>query len=383
MKIVIDARWIFPELSGIGLYTRELIRNLAQIDSDNSYHLLFDSQETEERERSEIGFGAAANFSVCRFRHGPFSPLSQMALPQLLWRLRADVFHSPNYMIPFAAFPRRKRGRTACVITIHDLIPLLFPHYTPRALKTRFFPIFKWVMRQAAIRADTVIAPSESTRQDLIEHLYGGQSAEIAVVYQGVSSKYRPPAEKRQAARPVILYVGRFDPYKNVSTLIRAFARLRCEGLDAELRVVGSDDRRYPEARALARELGVDEQMRWDGYIDGEGLLSAYQQASLFVLPSRYEGFGLTVLEAMACGAPVVCGNRSSLPEVVGDAAVSIDPDDVAALAEAIGSVLRNPELAAQLSEAGIQRAAGFTWRRTAEQTLDVYSSLAGGGKNV
>jgi len=382
MKIVIDARWIFPELSGIGLYTRELIRNLAEIDSDNSYHLLFDSQETEEREGHETGFDAAANFSVCHFRHGPFSPLSQLALPQLLWRLRADVFHSPNYMIPFAAFPRRKRGRTACVITIHDLIPLLFPHYTPRALKTRFFPVFKWVMRQAAIRADTVIAPSESTRRDLIDELYGGRAAEVAVVYQGVSSEYRPPAGEGSGERPVILYVGRFDPYKNVSNLISAFARLRREGLDAELRLVGSDDRRYPEARSLAHELGVDERIRWDGYLDGDGLLRAYQQASLFVLPSRYEGFGLTVLEAMACGTPVVCGNRSSLPEVVGDAAVSIDPDDVAALADAIGRVLRDPELAAQLSEAGLERAAGFTWRRTAEQTLEVYSTLAGGGKN-
>lgn len=379
MKIVIDARWIFPELSGIGLYTRELIRNLARVDTDNSYDLLFSDADVEAREKRETGFDQAPNFSVTRVKHGPFSPIGQLLLPPLLRRLRADVFHSPNYMIPFAAFPRRRRGRSACVITVHDLIPLLFPHYTPRALKTRFFPVFKWVMRQAALRADAIIAPSESTRQDLIEQLCSGRPESIAVVHQGVTAEYRPPAGKEGGDRPVILYVGRFDPYKNISNLIRAFARIRAEGLDADLRVVGSDDRRYPEARGLARELGVDEHARWDGYLDGDGLLRAYQQADLFVLPSRYEGFGLTVLEAMACGTPVVCGNRSSLPEVVGDAAVTIDPDDVDAIAAAIGAVLRSPGRAARLRAAGLDRAAGFTWRKTAEKTLDVYRSLANG----
>ncbi len=378
MRVVIDSRWIFRELSGIGLYTRELIRHLPEIDTENEYHLIFDDIEVMEREKAETGFDTAANFSVAFTDSGVFSARSQLALPGMLKRLRADVFHSPNYMIPFRAFPRNQLGGTGCVITVHDLIPLLFPHYTPRAIKTRFFPVFKRVMRETAARADVVIAPSNSTRRDIAEYLYSGKedAGRIEVIYQGVSSDYIP-ASISDGREPVILYVGRHDPYKNVSKLIEAYARLRSRGVLAGLRIVGSDDERYPEARETAHRFNVDEFIQWDGYLDGAGLIDAYQQADVFVLPSRYEGFGLTVLESMACGTPVVCGNRSSLPEVVGDAALTVNPDSVEQIEAAIASLLGDPDLAARMRVVGLKRAMKFTWRRTSEATADVYRAVA------
>ncbi len=386
MRIVLDARWIFEELSGIGLYTRQLISNLVEIDQDNEYVLLFDDGKLLEREERETGAGEASNFSSELVPFSVFSPVSQLRMCGLLRRLKADVFHSPNYMIPFAAFPRRRCGCTACITTVHDLIPLLFPEYTPRALKTRFYPVFKAVMRQSVARADAVIVPSESTRRDVLEHLYPAsrKQADVRVVYQGVSPEYTPSDDVERELR-TILYVGRFDPYKNVGKVIEAYAALKGLGIDARLRIVGSDDRRYPQARELAVSLGVDAEIDWCGYVDGDALLDAYRRAGVFVLPSRYEGFGLPVLEAMACGAPVVCGNRSSLPEVVGDAAITVDPDDVDALAAAVESIITDPDKAARMSSEGLERARIFSWRKTARNTLRVYASFRrvadGGGE--
>lgn len=377
MKIVLDARWIFKELSGIGLYTRELIRNLPAVDQENEYSLLFDDEEVMQRERRETGFGDAPNFESRLVNYGVFSLTSQILLPNLLSKLNADLFHSPNYMVPFVPFPRNRSGRTACVITIHDLIPLLFPHYTPRALKTRLFPVFKRVMREAALRADGVIAPSQSTRDDIAEHLYQqeGAASRVHVVYQGVTDAYAP-AERSQSEVSTILYVGRFDPYKNVPKLIEAYARLRRKDLNLKLRIVGSDDQRYPAARQTARRLGVEDEIQWDGYIDGPGLIDAYQQADVFVLPSRYEGFGLTVLEAMACGTPVVCGNQSSLPEVVGEAALTVDPDSVEQIESAVSSIVQDPATAERLRKQGLERSAKFTWRQTASRTVQLYNQI-------
>jgi glycosyltransferase involved in cell wall biosynthesis len=135
------------------------------------------------------------------------------------------------------------------------------------------------------------------------------------------------------------------------------------------LRVIGANDPRYPEARIRAKQLGLQEAVQWDGYVTGPDLVTAYRRAALFVFPSLYEGFGLPVLEAMACGAPVVCSHCGSLPEVAADAACLIDPENPEALATAMDRVLSNPELAADLSARGLHRAAQFTWARTARQT--------------
>jgi alpha-1,3-rhamnosyl/mannosyltransferase len=183
---------------------------------------------------------------------------------------------------------------------------------------------------------------------------------------------------RREGAARTILYVGRFDPYKNLPGLIRAFARVReISRQPVRLRVVGSPDPRYPEAQAVAQELKLEHSIDWVGYAGGRSLVKEYQQADVFALLSKYEGFGLTVLEAMACGTPVVCSNRSSLPEVAGSAGVLVDPDDIEAAARAIARVLEDPRYAGELREQGLSQAARFRWTRTAVVTLDAYRKAA------
>lgn len=376
MKIVIDARWIFPEISGIGLYTRELVAALAEADRVNEYVLLFDRPELQQRTWAEARLADKPNFRPAVVPWRIFSPAGQLGLPGWLRREDIEVFHSPNYMIPFRAFPRRRPHAIRCVVTIHDLIPLLFPQYTPRALKTRFLFVFKALMREAAARADVILTVSEASRSDIMRLL---NARNVVAIPNGVAPQYQP-APPPQNSPKRILFVGRFDPYKNVLGLMAAFDLLRQQIPGAvRLVIAGAPDPRYPEPLNFARQRGLEKDIEWLGYVSGPQLVAAYQQADVFVLPSRYEGFGLPVVEAMACGTPVVCSRVSSLPEVAGDAALLITPDDAAGIALAIRRVLEEPTLAATLREKGLRRAAEFSWRHAAEMTRCVYEQVSGG----
>lgn len=379
LHTVIDARWIFPQISGIGLYTRELLRHLPGLDGSVRYTVLFDRPEVMEREMEGTGAGAASNVGARLVPWGLFSPVSQARLPGLLRRLEARVYHSPNYMMPYLAFAPGGRGPVRAVVTIHDLIPLLFPQYTPRAMKTRFLPVFRLVIREAARRATRILVPSRSTAEDVVRELRipADRRGDVVVTPEAANPVFRPDPDVRPAG-PVVLFVGRRDPYKNLPALVRAFARVLREVPAARLVVVGPPDARYPEAEAAAREVRLGDAVEWRGYVDGPGLVRAYREAAVFALPSRYEGFGLPVIEAMACGTPVVCGNGSSLPEVAGDAAALVPPDDEGEIAAAVVRVLTDPAHAAALRERGLHRAAQFSWERTARLTLDAYRAAAG-----
>ncbi|MFP6904933.1 MAG: glycosyltransferase family 1 protein, partial [Verrucomicrobiota bacterium] len=340
MKICIDARWIKTQLSGVGVYTRELIRELSRLDTTNQYLCLFDSQEVLDRTREETGFDRNPNWSAERVDMKIFSLASQLKLPGWLKRNRVDVYHSPNWMIPFRAFPAGRRGRTACVVTVHDLIPLLFPDHAPRSRKRRFFPVYRALMRALGKRADMIVAPSQASADDIVEHL-DVDRARVEVIHNGVSERYQPGGQPRE---PVILYVGRRDPYKNVPLLVEAFAGVREQlGEEARLELIGARDDRYPETDTAIARLGLAGQVVQRDYVSDAELLQAYQRARMLVLPSSYEGFGLPVVEAMACGTPVICSNASSLPEVAGEVGVLVEAGDAAVLAEAILSVWENP----------------------------------------
>lgn len=388
MKIAIDARWIFPRISGIGAYTRELLRCLARLDSGNRYLVLFDRTDIRDRTAREAGLPGRADMELRVIPWGVFSPRSQLALPGLLRRERIDVFHSPNYMIPFAAFPRGRAGRTRAVVNIHDVIPLLFPHHAPRSLKSRLFFLYRGLMNEVARRADLIVTGTDASRADGLRMLPipPERASRVITVPDGVSARFTPPPggllprkdPADAATGRSCLYVGRADPYKNLDGLIRAFAKARA-ALPFPLRLViaGPRDDRYPEAPALARELGVADQVVWTGYLSDEELIRHYREADLLALPSRYEGFGLPVIEAMACGTPVLCSTASALREIAGGAAVLADPDDIDGLARGMGDLLLKPELARRLVQAGFARAAAFSWEQTAARTLDVYKQAA------
>ncbi|MBP7830546.1 MAG: glycosyltransferase family 4 protein [Kiritimatiellae bacterium] len=379
MRIGLDARWIFPELSGIGTYTTELIREFARLETGHEFVLIFRDPAIRDRVWSAAGLEGHPRFRGHMVPWGVFSPWSQLRLPAVLRRLEIDVFHSPNYMIPFRAFPRNRAHAVKCVATIHDLIPLLFPEHTPRALKTRLFPLFRRVMFEVGARADAILTVSETSRADILRSLRipGEREGRVRAVYNGVAPEYRP-ASRRPAPHKTLLCVGRFDPYKNVGGLLEAFARLRARGgPDVRLRIIGPPDPRYPEAPRKARELGLEGAVEWGGYAGGADLLDAYQQADVFALLSHYEGFGLTVLEAMACGTPVVCSDIGALREVAGDAARRVDPCDPEAVADALGRVMTEPGVAEEMRRKGLARAREFTWARTAAETLRVYEEVA------
>lgn len=367
MKICIDARWIYPEISGIGLYTQELIRALARLDRQNEYLILFDNPNTQLRTISAARLDEAPNFSCVTVRNNLFALRNQLALPLFLRRQRVDVYHSTNYMMPLLSC-----GGTKRVVTIHDLIPLMFRDHAPKAKKARFFPVFKRLMLEVAQRADRIIAVSEATKRDLVREL-NVPAEKVSVTLEGVTTAHIPLGPAPRISERRVLFVGRRDPYKNLPLLIQAFSNLRSQIPDLRLRIIGPADDRYPEAPTLAKQLGLTEAIDWIGYATPEGLISEYQQADVFVLPSKYEGFGLTVLEAMACGLPVVCSNVSSLPEVVGDAGLLVPPDDAPALAGELHRVLTDAHLAADLRRRGLLRAGLFTWEKTARDTLTAY----------
>ena len=378
MRIAIDARWIFPRLSGIGRVTEKLVFHLGELDRDNRYLVIFNDSGVMERYR-----GLWKDFPHIELESvpwGPFSPFSHLFLSRFLRRRSVDIFHSPNFLCPFFS------GKLKIVVTVHDLIPLKFPHFTPRAKKTRFNFLFRWFLRRSLSRADKVIAVSNRTRLDLIEELQVNDER-IRVIYNGVDRKYRPRdmGEVKTILRrkyglegPYFLFVGRLDPYKNVPALIDAFALLsQRSGSGLKLVIVASPDPRYPDPGVHAARLKIDSLVKFiPGVDDEEDLIALYNAALALVLPSFWEGFGLPPLEAMACGTPVITSNRGALSEVVGGAALMVDPERIEKIASALKKIWVDRNLRLRLKEEGLKRAATFSWDKTALQSLAVYREV-------
>ena len=386
MKIGIDARWIFEEISGIGAYTVELLRGLSREDAANDYVLFFHDAALRDRTLRELGLEGHPRFVPTLLPYGIFSVAGQLRMPLALRRAGLDVFHSTNYMIPLLAFPRSRAGRIKCAVTVHDVIPLMFREQVRRSRKNRLFFLYARLMREVGTRAHAVITDSRASRADVIRHLGipPAREADVRAVYCGVSPRFEPGT--RSGALPkTLLYVGRADPYKNVTALVEAFAlvRQRCP-LPVRLRIAGPRDDRYPEAPQRAEALGVADAVTWTGYLPAADLVKAYQEADVLVHPSLYEGFGLPVLEAMACGTPVVCSDIGALREVAGHAAVFVAPADAPAMAREIVRLLTDASAAAELTRRGLRQASRFTWETTARETLRIYSEIrgpeAGGG---
>ncbi len=253
---------------------------------------------------------------------------------------------------------------------------MLFPHYQP--LKPRL--IAQTALRRAVKDADALIAISEHTKQDLMR-LMNVPEDRIFVTPLAADPHFTPRQDDGALARcgidaPYVLYVGRLESHKNIGLLLQAFAAL--PNMDVKLVLVGTKGWLYDEMLATLKQLGLGNRVIVTGFVSDADLPVLYSQAQAFVYPSRYEGFGLPVLEAMQCGVPVITTNVSSLPEVAGDAALLVSPDDAQGLTRELGRVLSEPGLRQELRGKGLAQAARFSWHKTAQMTADVYRQVIG-----
>jgi len=369
VRVAIDTRKLHD--FGIGTYVSNLVRGLAQLNQDDEYTLICHP--------SDVDFvkTLGANFRAWPDRSGNYSVAEQGTIPWDVWRTTPDVFHAPHYVLP-PFTPGR------AVVTIHDCIHLRFPQYLPNRLAHVYARVF---LKSAARKAARVITVSEASKRDIIELLHT-PAAKVEVVYNGFDERLATPSAEdaaRVRARfqldaPFVLYAGNIKPHKNVDRLIEAFAALRQRGLDTvKLLIIGDDISKYSNLRRLVHRHQLHQQVRFLGFVSTDTLAALYRLAQVFVFPSLYEGFGLPPLEAMANGTPVITSNVSSLPEVVGDAALLIDPLDERSIADAMYRVLTEPALAADLVRRGHERVKAFSWQRSASRTHEIYRDVVRG----
>lgn len=390
MRIAIDARYVADHFPGIGRYVYNLLAALAGLEQPHTLLAIHNPAPGNTR-HDLAALAGSSRLQLVSIHARPFSVREQRAIPVLLRRLGADLYHAPYYVRPYAGLP------CPAVTTLYDAIPLRFPgEVSPQAR------LLYGLLHRLAIRSSRrLIAISESARADL-SAAFDIPPAALAVTPLAADPRLRPqPPEAVAAVRArhglperYLLCVSSNKPHKNLAGLVEAWAALGARGWGVESRgriaqplarsptlvLAGHWDPRYPQARESAERLDVGESVRFLPGVSEAELPALYAGAELFVYPSLYEGFGLPPLEAMACGAPVVCGDRSSLPEVVGDAALLTDVRDPKALASAIGRALADQALREWLRAAGLRRAASFSWRRTAEATLRVYEAAADRG---
>jgi len=375
----IDARWITRETSGIGHYTEKLIQSLSKVDTENQYFLFFSNKKILARFSESFDFEKHPNYKPVFVPYSPFSLIGLFAINRVIASYKLDLFHSTNFMIPLFA------SKVKLVATIHDLIPLIYPHYTPKAKKTRLYPLYALLMNWIGRRANLILADSRHSQEDIIRTLKIPED-KVKRVYIGVDEKYKPAtkvtfskkvSEQYQIKPPYFLYVGRHDPYKNIEGLVRAYSQYLKKVPDgAQLVITGNLDPRYPEAARWCEKEGLMGKVVFTNHVSDEALLTLYQHALAVVLVSKYEGFGLPVLEAMACGVPVLCSNVASLPEVADEAVVKVSPKSIEHITQGLIELHQNEKLRQECIRRGKIQAKKFSWQNCAIETWKAYEIL-------
>lgn len=353
MRIGIDTQSTLGRKTGIGLYTAKLLQALRRVAPQHEYVDLAWGRTEELRTDQRLWW-------------------EQVELPRRARAAQADILHLTGF-----GAPRWRPCPT--VLTVHDLIGLLFPANLPPI--SRFY--WAWWLPRTIRWADQVIADSEHTKHDLIR-LLGIPAERIEVVHLGVGEAFQPLKDqavlevvRQEYGLPpaIILYVGTIEPRKGLDILIPAYAALAAE-IPHDLVIAGKKGWYTEPLFRQVETLGLGQRVHFTDYVADEDLPGLYNLADLFVYPSRYEGFGLPPLEAMACGVPVVCSNAASLPEVVGDAALLVPPDDIEALTRALYRVLDDEALRAEMRARELARARRFTWEETARRTAEIYEQM-------
>lgn len=368
MRIGIDARISYYSQAGISQYTLQLVRALSKI-ADKDEFIVFQSRKDKTVLVDDARFKRRQLWTPSHHR------FEQLSLPLEIAWADLQLLHSPDFIPPF-------RRNCKSIITIHDLAFLQFPN-----LLTRESARYYGQIDEATHHTDHIIAVSESTKQDIVQ-LLGVPERQVTVIYNAANPLFKP-VERIDAVEWIrnryhilqdfILFVGTIEPKKNLPMLLKAFRQLLdTYHVKVKLVAAGAKGWLFEDVFETVRALNLEDDVIFVGRVSNEELLQLYNAATVLVHPALYEGFGITPLEAMASGTPVIASKVSSLPEVVGDAGLLVDPKDAEGLAVAMWRVLTNVELQDELSAKGLVRASNFCWEKTAEQTLALYHRLNG-----
>lgn len=374
MKVGVVTYRLDRKFTGIGKYTVELVKALSALAEAPLEIVLFSAGDPHPLHN--LQGVTVVPIPFCR-RYPALVTLAHLILPMLAIRHRVDLLHDPNGLAPFGlsqlAFPT--------VLTLHDVLPISTPG---NSTKLDTFVYQKWLPYMSR-RVSAIITPSESSKRDVVAYL-GVPENRVQAIPSGVSTAYKllqpgaiaPVKAKYALPENYILFVGSLEKRKNLVRLLQASQRLWSAGLRIPLVLVGpiplnpeiGVDLALPSADPAG---GAGALVKVLGYVPEAELPALYAGATVLVLPSLYEGFGLPIVEAMACGTPVVCSNTSAMPEVGGQAAVYVDPHDCQAMAAAIAGICTDAERRLQMVTRGLDRARTFTWARTARQTVELY----------
>ena len=381
MRIAIDYTAAIRQRAGIGNYVRKLVDAMLEQDASNQYVLLTSGRPTRERP-----FPTADNVRG----RSIFIPDRYLNIIWYRWRLplyatyfsgQVDIYHGPDFALPPIGKTLRK------VVTVHDLAFLEHPEYAVPSLAA----YLKKVVPEAVAAADVVCTVSQEVSRTLVEHFQTPRE-KLVVIPNGVSPHFKRITDpvllgatrhKFGLKHPLVLAVGTLEPRKNHIGLIKAFyqAQKKKRG-PAMLALAGGKGWLYEETQRLVEELKLEKKVRFLGRVSDLELVTLYSLADVFAFPSFFEGFGVPPLEAMACGAPVITSNSSSLPEAVGDAALLIDPYNTGELSGAIMRILENKQLQEELRQKGYERVKEYTWSASARRMLSIYQKLYEGATN-
>ena len=371
MRIAFDGTTLTPGRTGVGYYTEHLLQHLAREVEETGDEIVVVSNQPIDTQRplpAHVRVHAGHRFPV---RIGWMQLRAQRALDSV----KPDVAHFTNGMMPVGS-------PVSTIVTIHDMSLRLYPRCHPLRRLVLNRPLMHLAIRQAA----SIVTVSESARRDLLR-LHGIAADRVSVVHEAASPAFHPITDQAELDRirskyglpsRFVLYVGTIEPRKNLARLVEAFAQARRRGIPHHLVCVGPYGWSSRDLNGRIDRLGLKDAVHFTGYAPFDDLPVLYNLGELFVFPSMYEGFGLPVVEAMASGRPVITSNTSSLGEIAADAAVTVDPASVDAIADALVRVATDELLRRDLSQRGLRRARAFSWARTAKEMLAVYQRAAG-----
>jgi len=401
MRVGIDCRTIlnpgYGEAAGVGHYTFFLVNNLLKIDKKNEYVLFFDNLLSKNAAEEMIAGAPNVKikfFPFHQYKHYlPFA-FSHLLTASAIRKEKLDVFHSPAYILPLAY-----RGKS--VITVHDLAIYKNPKWFPGDFLTGQLFSTKTLVPKSLKKTTKIIAVSEYTKKDITE-IFKINPGKVEVVYEGVEFRNLPG--KSETACGVesevcfedlklkyglkddyILFLGTIEPRKNISALVRAFCDLVSKNKNLEnkkqLILAGARGWKYEkvfkEIEGCQEKLGKRSEVKYIGYVPGREKFTLMKGAACFVFPSFYEGFGLPVLEALSLGVPTITSDKASLPEITGGAAILIDPENVSEICVALEKILTDKNFREDLGKKGVEQAKKFSWKKCAEETLEVYKKVA------